>query len=103
MDAFVVRTPRANQKDTNKDKRNTSLSGIQSPTSESRKSTSECKIPCDQTSSSNISHEGGALNKIKPDRGQRRLFDLGGVIVIEKLEEYIKKLKDPQVSTAAKV
>ena len=45
----------------------------------------------------------GALNKLKPDRGQRRISDLDGVVVLEKIQKYVQKLSDPNVSSVAKV
>ena len=47
----------------------------------------------------NYLHEcsNGGLNKIEVTRGQRRLHDLKGVVVIKQIKGYLEKLKSPDV------
>ena len=56
------------------------------------------------TASTNYLDEySGTLNKIEISRGQRRLHDLKGVVVIEKIEGYVQKLQDPRISIDEKI
>ena len=96
MDAFVIKTKRTAQST----EKNSSLKRRQSYQSSSwlSSSTSSQSNYINATSS-----DVGALNKLKPDRGQRRISDLDGVVVLEKIEKYVKKLSDPNVASVAKV
>ena len=108
MDAFVVRTPKVATDDlkshSNKstsystDSKSSKLNINKSSTIVSISSSVPKQQP-NSISSSDI----GALNKIKPSKGQRRISDLGGVVVIEKIKEYVRKLSDPNIAIVAKV
>ena len=50
-----------------------------------------------------LEESNGGLNKIQASPGQRRLNDLKGVWVIEKITDYKEKLKDPNVSSEDKI
>ena len=95
MDAFVIRTKRSSLKNENKSsldkpKSFSTSSWLSSTSSQSTSSNSSC---------SNV----GALNKLKPDWGQRKISDLDGVVVLEKIQECVQKLSDPNVASVAKV
>lgn len=92
MDAFVIRTPKPSQS-------TLQTKGNRSKTPDLWLSSLSNQPKYTQSSSSEV----GALNKIKPDRGQRRISDLGGVVVIERIQKYVQKLKDPKIASVAKV
>ena len=50
-----------------------------------------------------LEESNGALNKIGVSPGQRRLNDLKGVWVIEQVNDYKERLKDPLVSSEDKI
>jgi len=50
-----------------------------------------------------LDESSGGLNKIEVSRGQKRLDELAGVVKIDQLNAYIRKLKDPSVSTDEKI
>ena len=110
MDAFVTRTPKISHNSVKGQNNSSVLSTSDhnyenSTTDTNRSSLSNSKslnIPIQQNYN-NSSSEVGALNKIKPDRGQRRISDLGGVVVIEKIQKYVQKLSDPNIASVAKV
>ena len=110
MDAFVIRTPKTSQsstKDSNKSAASSSsISRGESYNNQWLKKSSINVLNSSSTfnpSSSTSSESVGALNKIKPDRGQRRIADLGGVVVIERIKKYVEKLSDPNIPSVAKV
>ena len=95
MDKFVIRTKKStpnNEKTSSFDKRKSYYndSWLSSTSSQS-------------SSYSSSSSDVGALNKLKPDRGQRKISDLDGVVVLEKIQRYVYKLSDPNVPSVAKV
>ena len=95
MDAFVIRTKRSSPKVVNK---------ASSEKYKSYQSTSWLSSTSSQSNlSSSTSSDVGALNKLKPDRGQRKISDLDGVVVLEKIQKYVQKLSDPNVASVAKV
>ena len=95
MDAFVIRTKKSSLKNGNK----SSLVKSRSYSTSSRLSSTTSQSNSSNSSSSDV----GALNKIKPDWGQRKISDLDGVVVLEKIQEYVQKLSDPNVASVAKV
>ena len=110
MDAFIIRTPRISDKNSKKSSQSCSSSTTLSSITKEELNIgrysigdSNSSLAFGGNSSSTPSNEVGALNKIKPDRRQRKLSDLGGVVVIEKIKEYVRKLEDPKIPLAAKV
>ena len=95
MDAFVIRTKKSSLKNGNK----SSLVKSRSYSTSSRLSSTTSQSNSSISSSSDV----GALNKIKPDWGQRKISDLDGVVILEKIQEYVQKLSDPNVASVAKV
>ena len=108
MDAFVIRTPKTSQSST-KDSNKSAASSSSISRGESYNNQWLSKSSTNVLNSSSTfnhpssSSEVGALNKIKPDRGQRRIADLGGVVVIERIQKYVEKLSDPNIPSVAKV
>ena len=95
MDAFVIRTKKSSQKNENKSslvksRPYSTSSWLSSTSSQSSSSKSSCS-------------DVGALNKLKPDWGQRKISDLDGVVILEKIQEYVQKLSDPNVASVSKV
>ena len=108
MDAFVIRMPKNSQtsskrvnKDSSTDCKFGNLDSKGNRISKNRRLSSDSVSHQNITDSS--SSDVGALNKIKPERGQRRISDLGGVVVIEKIQKYVEKLSSPDVPSILKV
>ena len=109
MDAFVIRTKKPSQGSSQTKENRSKTHDFRSCESNLRTN----RFPVTNLNFSSPSNqpkyiqssssEVGALNKIKPDRGQRRISDLGGVVVLEKIQKYVQKLKDPNISSVAKV
>ena len=95
MDAFVIRTKKSSLKNENK----SSLAKSKSFSTSSWLSSTSSQSTSSKSSCSDV----GALNKLKPDWGQRKISDLDGVVILEKIEEYVQKLSDPNVASVAKV
>ena len=108
MDAFVIRMSKTSQtsskrgnKDSSTDCKFGNLDSKGDRISKNRRLSSDSVSHQNITDSS--SSDVGALNKIKPERGQRRISDLGGVVVIEKIQKYVEKLSSPDVPSVLKV
>ena len=110
MDAFVIRTPKNSDNRLKTPHGSSTASSTDSSIDRSKLNVSKSSIVVSKSSSTlgqqNICtspYDVGALNKIKPSQGQRRISDLGGVVVIEKIKEYVRKLSDPKIALVAKV
>ena len=108
MDAFVIRMPKTSQTSSKSGNKGVSTDcKFGNLESKGDRLSKHLRLSSDSISHQNItdssSSDVGALNKIKPERGQRRISDLGGVVVIEKLQKYVEKLSSPDVPSILKV
>ena len=108
MDAFVIRMPKTSQKSSKSGNKDSSTDcKFGNLDSKGDRLSKNLRLSSDSVSHQNItdssSSDVGALNKIKPERGQRRISDLGGVVVIEKLQKYVEKLSNPDIPSILKV
>lgn len=104
MDAFVIRTRKSSPTSSQERPNNSKVTDCRGRESSSETDwISKSSSKYNQLSHTSSTSEVGALNKIKPDRGQRKISDLGGVVVLEKIQKYVQKLKDPNIPSVAKV
>ena len=108
MDAFVIRMPKTSQTSSKSGNEDSSTDcKFSNLDSKGDRLSKNLRLSSDSVSRQNFadssSSDVGALNKIKPDRGQRRISDLGGVVVIEKLQKYVEKLSNPDIPSILKV